>query len=168
MPESRLPKLEGAPYFNFETRHLSIEGSPRITPTKPVEVGHERQLLMDQHLVDSTWNCFRRVHQPKKHPANPLIPGGESTADGARTPANVGTVMYDQDLGRFRFWTTLSDSTRPKFDASRVQVYWESEDGIEWTAPELGLVEFEGSRANNVIRAAMGYIYGSASVVEVP
>ncbi len=168
MPESPLPKLEGAPYFNFEKRHMSIEGSPNITPTKPIKVGHERQFVMDKHLVDSTWNCFRRVHQPKKHPGNPLIPGDKSTADGFRMPVQVGTVLYDQDLGRFRFWSSLMDSTRPKFDGSKVQTYWESEDGIEWTAPELGIVEFEGSRANNVIRGTEGYIYGSASVVEVP
>ena len=54
MAESAYPVLEGAPYFNFQSRHFLIEGAYQIIPTKPIEVGHTRQLLMDNHVVDST------------------------------------------------------------------------------------------------------------------
>lgn len=168
MARSPEPELEGAPHFDFKMRHMMIDGSYSIIPTKPIEVGNERQFLMDDHLVDSSWNCFRRVHQPQKHQANPLIPGGEITPDGYKTPANWGTVVYDEELQRFRFWATAWNLTRPKWDMSYAIGYWESRDGIEWTAPELGLIDYEGSTANNLIMAEKGRGYGSPSVIEVP
>ena len=36
----------GPPYFNFERRHLLIEGSYAIIPTRPLEIGNVRQLLL--------------------------------------------------------------------------------------------------------------------------
>ena len=75
-PQSPFPILEGSPYFNLEQRHLMIDGSYRVISASPIEVGHVRQLLMDNHVVDSSWNCFRKVHQLRKRPGNPLIPPG--------------------------------------------------------------------------------------------
>jgi len=168
MSDKTFPVLEGAPYFNFELRQFLIEGSHSIIPSKPIEVAGTRQLLMDKHLVDSSWNLFRTVHQPDKHPSNPLIPGGLWESDGYRVEADCGCVMYDDELGRFRFWTILRDSNRKRWDADSVHVYWESEDGVRWTKPELGIVEFEGSKANNVIQAGAGLIYGGLSVIKTP
>lgn len=52
---------------------------------------------------------------------------------------------------------------------SHVTVYWESRDGLAWEAPQLGIVQFDGSTANNVIMGMKGRTYGSAaSVVQVP
>ena len=33
--------------------------------------------------------------------------------------------------------------------------YAESKDGIHWKKPELGLVEFNGSKANNIVMATI-------------
>ena len=52
---------------------------------------------MDNHMVDSTWNCFRKVHQPQKYPDNPVIPDG----DGFRTGFE-GCVLYDEERRIFR------------------------------------------------------------------
>ena len=164
------PALEGAPYFNFDTRHFLIEGSHDISPTPPIAVGSQHQLLLDKHVVDSTWNLFRTVHQPEKHPDNPLIPGGKmTTPDGFRSDSNWGSVIDDGELGRLRLWTRFMDTRRGKWNMSYMQSYWESEDGAHWTAPELGIVEFDGSKANNILQGAKGFLYGTgASVVEVP
>ena len=163
MSQSSYPALEGAPYFNFERRHLMIEGSYQVIPARPIEVGHVRQLLMDNHLVDSSWNCFRKVHEPQKHPDNPLIPPGDGYATGFE-----GCVLDDPQNNRIRAWGNVFHETRPSYDMKMVQVYYESEDGIAWTAPPLGIVEVEGSKANNIIQGANGFNYASVSVVEVP
>lgn len=110
----RYSPLPNAPYFNFQRRQFLIEGSYNIIPTRPIDIGGDRQLLVDKHVVDSTWNCFRTVHQPTKHPANPLIPGGELMDKGSFSRANWGTVLYDDQFDRFRLWTALWDTTRPK------------------------------------------------------
>ena len=168
MARPAFPKLEGAPYFNFEVSAALIKGSYDIIPMKPLGVGNERQLVMDSHVVDSTWNCFRKVHQPDKHPDNPLIPGGDMTPEGYKAVANWGTVAYDEEMERFRFWTSMWDSTRPDSEMDMVHVYWESRDGIEWTAPNLGLVEYDGSKENNITQGRNGYSFASGSVLKVP
>ena len=33
--------------------------------------------------------------------------------------------------------------------------YCESTDGVHWEKPELGLVDFNGSQANNIVMAAI-------------
>ena len=72
MTGSTTSALEGGPYFNPQSRHLLIEGSYDILPSPPVEIGWQRQLLMDRHVVDSTWNLFRKVHEPQKYSGNPI------------------------------------------------------------------------------------------------
>src|SRR2546427_1857880 len=152
------------PYFNFKMRQFLIEGSHSIVPSPPVEVGHERQLLLDARVVDDAWGCRRTVHAPEKHAANPLLPG---PAPGV-APADQGTVIYDEEAGRFRLWTLLWDQRRARYDLDYAIAYYESEDGIRWRAPELGLVERDGSRANNIVMAARGEVYTGPSIVRVP
>ncbi len=164
-----LPVLEGAPYYHFTKHSMSIRGSHSIIPAQAIVVGDQRQLLMDKLTVDTTWNLVRRVHEPIKHPANPLIPGGEYTPDGYVTPTNWGTVAYDAELGRFRLWTLLWDTmAKSKQERIAAQVYWESEDGLEWTPPQLGLFELDGLKNNNVIQLSAERNYSTPCVVEVP
>jgi hypothetical protein len=40
---------------------------------------------------------------------------------------------------------------------NQVTCYAESRDGIRWTKPELGLVEFKGSSQNNIVWKDRGY-----------
>src|SRR5436309_3959095 len=65
--------LPGAPYFDFKQQRGLIKGSHSILPSKPIVIGTVRQVLVDRFIVDSTWNCFRRVHKPEKYPGNPVI-----------------------------------------------------------------------------------------------
>ncbi|MBI4624024.1 MAG: hypothetical protein HY736_12510 [Verrucomicrobia bacterium] len=152
------------PYFNHEARQMLIEGSYRIIPSKPVEVGHERQLLVDNHVISDSWGCRRTVHPPEKYAQNPILEG----LRGVYGPGGEGTVMFDHDLGRFRLWNRIWYIGRAKYDLSQMQAYYESEDGIHWSAPKLGLVEFEGSRENNLIQGGKGLLYGPPSVIRAP
>ncbi len=152
------------PYFNAQARQLLIEGSYRIIPSQPVPVGHERQLLIDNHVVSDAWGCRRTIHSPEKYARNPVLEGQQ----GVSGPGSQGTVMFDPALGRFRLWTEIWNIGRRKYDFDQVQAYFESEDGIRWIAPKLGIVEFNGSRENNLIQGAKGVIYGAPSVIPAP
>jgi len=46
--------------------------------------------------------------------------------------------------------------------------YAQSEDGIKWTKPELGLVEFQGSKKNNIVLRHCGSHFDSFSVLWRP
>ena len=112
--------------------------------------------------MDTTWNLFRKVHPPEKYSANPLVAASETGHP------DWGSILYDEDLKRFRYWTRVTHSDRSKWDMRIVHAYYESEDGIHWTAPKLGLVEFEGSKENNFLRGGKGMIYGTPSVLRTP
>ncbi|MBM3933439.1 MAG: hypothetical protein FJ319_03915 [SAR202 cluster bacterium] len=169
MPDVSLPKLDGAPYFNYSMRQFLIEGSHNIIPSRPVDVGNRRQLLMDRHVVDSTWNMFRVVHQPKKHPNNPLIPSEPTDKENRyRVPAMWGSVWQDAPGDKLRMVAMTIDTYLPVWD-SNVQTYWESTDGVKWYAPSLGIVEWKGSKDNSVIQPTNNLSYGSGgSVIPLP
>lgn len=57
------------------------------------------------------------------------------------------SVMEDQ--GKLRMWYTCRDKAGRGFLA-----YAESFDGVEWVKPDLGIVEYEGNSANNLVGIA--------------
>lgn len=64
----------------------------------------------------------------------------------------AGTVIHDD--GRYRLWYDcwprehIGSGQMGNFNYVR---YAESDDGMDWKLPSLGLIECEGSRANNVV-----------------
>ena len=50
-----------------------MRGSRQVIAGGPVEVGHERQLLLDWHIDDDLNGTRRTVHQPQKHPDSPIL-----------------------------------------------------------------------------------------------
>ncbi|MBI2298085.1 MAG: hypothetical protein HYU66_03890 [Armatimonadetes bacterium] len=82
----------------------------------------------------------RRVYHPAVHRPHPvLVPEAPWERRGFTT-----STIYDE--GRFRMWylTALPDGRH-------VTCYAESDDGLSWRRPELGLHAFEGSTANNIV-----------------
>ena len=63
-----------------------------------------------------------------------------------------GTVIKDGD--RFRMWYLGMFETELKAGQApgwwRPMCYAESDDGVSWTKPNLGLVEFKGNKDNNI------------------
>ena len=88
----------------------------------------------------------------EKHPANPVLTRGPEGA-----PDHGHAVMYGSVLrvgGKFRMWYLGMSQTT--FERGQAPGYWrpmcyaESDDGVHWVKPELGLVEFNGSKKNNI------------------
>src|SRR5262245_12904863 len=59
----------------------------------PIEVGSQKQLFLDDYLVASTINVFRRIHPAEKSKDNPVIRQTEAWED----PFNIlyGSVIRD-------------------------------------------------------------------------
>lgn len=103
--------------------------------------------FLDTRNVEHTHFLDRRVTPVRRYEGNPIIP------DGCR----VATVLKGKD-GRLRMWyqsRVLIPGLMPHGGripaAYKLLRYAESTDGINWTFPELGLKEFEGSKENNII-----------------
>jgi len=109
-----------------------------------VNIGSRLELFVDELLVGSQRGTAFKLHTPV------LAPPTASPLKGSYT-----TII--RDGGRYRAFYRDYD---PTFTGERVDgamgeitCYAESRDGIEWTYPELGLCEVNGSTKNNVILA---------------
>ena len=131
----------------------SLRGSHGVLAGEPMEVGHEHQLLMDWFMMDDMNGCHRTVHQPTKHPDNPILePEEPYEGTGCRA---FGTVLRDPETGLFRLWIPIVDDALTERLGKRTRAsmrghYYESEDGLHWRRPDLGLIEYDGSKANNI------------------
>lgn len=89
-------------------------------------LGPERQLLVDRLLIEETDHLQPVLHQPKKHPANPLI---QPDIEGENLRAHgYGTLLFDarENLFKARYLT-----------GSRQIAYATSADGLNWEKPSL-------------------------------
>lgn len=98
------------------------------------------QFFMDDTWIAESWRLGRVWHPARKRPEPVLRP--EAAWEGA--PVMYGSVLHHD--GRFRAWyVNWCGAFRGSI------AYAESPDGIHWTKPPLGLVEVNGSKANNLI-----------------
>ena len=109
------------------------------TAEKPLTLDSGPQLLLDDHLVDDLWMIRRAPELPAKSLDNPIFqPGPPDASYGANT------VVYDEEQGLFRMWYSLA------CEGVHSLAYATSVDGLHWETPNLGIVEYNGSKANNL------------------
>ena len=123
---------------------------------QPLDPGTERQLLIDDYLLASSWNLRRTVHQPRKSEANPLIVPDRPWE--GRRGSIIGPVLRDPESGQLRMWYRTNQGQFPLADgrqAKEALLCATSADGLEWRKPELDLYAWQGSTANNIIGAEM-------------
>jgi hypothetical protein len=76
----------------------------------------------------------------------PIIP-----ADKPWDTFGIRPTTLIKEKGIFRMWANCCPD-----NLNYLNCYFESKDGIVWEKPDLGLVEFEGSKNNNLITASIG------------
>ena len=114
----------------------------------PVDIGRYRQLFVDDTVIERMDNLKKVMNRPKKYPDNPVLVGDQPW-EGEQLIL-YGAVIYDEDEKLFKMW----------YWCRRGGAYATSQDGIHWEKPEVGLIEFEGSKQNNLVPwGAMGMIH---------
>ncbi len=128
------------------------------------------QLLLDPRIIAATTNARLELGAVQKHRANPLF-GEDYFADApkrweARLDNVYPNVIYDEGDGFFKCWyksfiidepsniTALAQRpSQPYRQGAREEglLYAVSADGIHWEKPDLGIIDFEGSTANNLV-----------------
>ena len=112
-----------------------------------LDIGDRKQLLLDDgFLVERAAGIRYVVNRPAKHPRNPLILPDRPWEQQVQ---HYGSVLWD--AGRFRMWYTCRTHRHGK-DNAVVVGYAESEDGIAWEKPALGIIDHEGSTTTNIAR----------------
>ncbi|MBI2432147.1 MAG: hypothetical protein HYV26_04685 [Candidatus Hydrogenedentes bacterium] len=118
----------------------------------PIRVGREKQLFIDNAFIESMSGLTRTFHAAVRHPANPLLV--------PETPWEVnGTwfvpfdVLRESAASPLRLWYGAYRKSENKLTHTCLA---ESQDGVAWTRPNLGLLEFEGSKENNIVWQGRG------------
>lgn len=126
------------------------------TSGEPLVIGNQVQLFVDDYFIDSMQGLHLMLQKPE--PAGVAI-RFDKPWEG-NTSAYV-TVFRDGDKYRMYYRGAAAPDYARKsalkpgevlYPAHRdVTCYAESNDGITWTKPSLGMVEFDGSRDNNIV-----------------
>ena len=111
------------------------------------------QLFVDDYWIADSSNVKMILHQPQKYPANPLIRGDVPWEEA---PYCFGSVIFDEEENIFKIWYQSYNFSQPVAVRTPI-LYAVSKDGINWTRPNLGLFEFQGSKKNNIVLNNYGY-----------
>lgn len=122
--------------------------APGVTSGRaPIAIGERLEPFVDLYLVDTMKGVSHRFQRPIeiRNLAHPPSAGYYST------------VIFEKDRYRHYCRETIPGYTGSGEDGNpgEVTAYEESTDGINWTRPNLGLFEVNGSRSNNYVLANM-------------
>ncbi len=113
-------------------------------------IGGRRELFVDSALIESLkGSAQQRLHHPE--PREIAI---EHDAPWEGTGCGYHSVFHDGEKFRMYYKAWHLEVANGKVGTNSHPLYCcyaESEDGIHWKKPELGLVEFRGSKANNIV-----------------
>ena len=132
-------------------RSVPAEDTPAIGAKSPPtvhDIGSRRELFVDAALVDRLLGKAElRLHHPV--PREVVLVHDEPW-EGNNTTYHC--VFQDGDRYRMFYVTGNLAAKNHQLD-TRIEsfCYAESDDGIHWRKPELGLHEFQGSKANNIV-----------------
>ena len=120
---------------------------------KPVAIGTRAQLFVDDYLVAASDGVTEQLHPMTQLPT-PVLKA-ETIWERPEIGGLWGpvTVHRDPDEGLLRMWYT-SYGAFPAYGQQQgplYKCYATSQDGLHWDRPNLGLSEYEGSTANNIL-----------------
>ncbi|MCB1078765.1 MAG: hypothetical protein KDM64_13175 [Verrucomicrobiae bacterium] len=124
----------------------------RAHAVDPTDIGTRRELFVDDALIESVSGGARLVlHHPE-----PREIALDHDAPWEGTGSGYHSVFRDGDKYRMYYKAWHLDVKDGKVNTGSHPLYCcyaESDDGIHWRKPELGLVDFKGSKANNIVLA---------------
>ncbi len=119
---------------------------------EPIAIGSNRELFLDNHVIEKiSGDAQLALQQP--------VPQKVALVTGAPWEGNTCayyTVFTDTNAAgevivRLYYRGSHYDPEKRNQTHRQVTCYAESKDGIHWTKPNLGLYEFAGSKANNIV-----------------
>ena len=125
---------------------LHVFDSRTATAADPITLGTRRELFIDRFLIDRLSNASLQLHAPHDE-------GAVLRFDARWEGPQAGYVTMIQDGPKLRmYYRGISELGLDGSEHERTCVA-ESEDGINWTKPELGLFDYGGTSANNIVLA---------------
>ena len=123
--------------------------SLRVKAAGPaLDVGAQVQLFIDHRFIETAENVVLRLNKPML-PEEDVLTFQQPWEQGG---GGWATMIEDQGLFKWWYegdgWDPASRSTDGRF-----LCYAFSRDGLHWEKPSLGIIEYEGSKKNNIVMA---------------
>ncbi|MGE3818972.1 MAG: hypothetical protein AB7I30_06015, partial [Isosphaeraceae bacterium] len=138
-------------YYSSHEGKTSIYLARIKVPQRPEEIGRGLEPFVDDFLIETMTGTTLQARKPT---AREVVLVADKPWEG-NTSAYF-TVFQDGDRYRMYYRGSHFDESKKKAAHPEVTCYAESQDGRNWVKPELGIVEFEGSRQNNVVWSGRG------------
>ncbi|WP_436934691.1 LamG domain-containing protein [Halovenus marina] len=140
---SRRSVLAGTAGLGLISRYMPEKAPNNVNPPqgKPVDIGSRLELFVDDYLIDEMDGVSQHLHSPDPQDVS-IVFDEPWEGDGS---AYI-TVFWDDEIERYRMYyrgTTIGET--------QYTCYAESEEGINWEKPSLGIIEHEGSTDNNIV-----------------
>ena len=122
-----------------------------LPPADPVRsIGANKVLFVDHEFIAKSESVRLKLHPPRK--TGERLIASERPWESATV--NWFSVLRDGD--KYRMWYECYDVEGwPTADDTSF-CYAESNDGIHWTKPNLGMVSYRGSKDNNILFRQVG------------
>lgn len=134
---------------------LTIASGSFSTAAEPIDIGTRRELFIDSALIDElSGGARQQLHHP-----TPREVAIVHDAPWEGSGSGYHTVIRDGDLFRMYHRGSHLEVSQGRLgtgDHEPFYCYAESKDGIHWKKPELGIIEFKGSKKNNIILKGLG------------
>lgn len=162
MKSHLLISLAGAGLFAALYPNSIWADGPFVTPARPaipgiLEIAGNKQAFLDDLIIFEASHIYKFVARPQKYAGNPiLVPdkpwemgkrGGDQAAPAEESGIEIqgDCAIYDREDQIFKLWY---------FCATAEHAYWcyaTSKDGYHWEKPNLGIYNYRGSTANNIL-----------------
>jgi hypothetical protein len=120
-----------------------------MSSDEPVQIGTDRKLFLDEFWTAASDGVVRRLHKPVRREA----------AIRSEHPWEARLSAYHvtfHDGDRWRMYYQCAGGQPTTHGDLGLCAYAESDDGISWEKPSLGLISFEGSTDNNLVYGGPG------------
>ena len=135
------------------TSLLAFSANNVCASDAPLDIGSRRELFVDDSLVEKlTGKAELRLHHPVPQEIALL-----HDAPWEGSGCGYHSIFKDGNLYRMYYKAWQLTVTPGKVNSNEHPgfcCYAESDDGIHWRKPALGLHEFKGSKANNIVFAS--------------
>jgi len=119
-------------------------GQARASDAKPYPLGTDKHLFIDEFLIASKQNVTLRVNPPQRKELV-IIPDRPWERNGITSYCNV---FWDPHTKQYRlYYVPIHLDSNPAFRLAMAV----SKDGVHWDKPNLGAVEWQGSKQNNIV-----------------
>lgn len=138
--------------ISYFTLFVLLSASSVLSAADPLPIGSRLEPIVDDFLIaEMSGDVRQQLQQP--------TPGEVVLVTDEPWEGNTSayyTIFQDDDRYRMYYRGSHAGTGNGNAEHPEFTCYAESTDGIHWTKPDLGIVEFNGSKHNNIILEGLG------------